>query len=341
MNSANHHNETLPPLPPRGASGTHTCEVVQLYLSIIDDLPAEEVQTLMEHIRGCANCAAAQRSLLLVTDSIARLLETAPSARVDQAVLRAIAAHDNEQSAVGRRAERASNRSYRPRTARRGQIRRSWVGITFATAVIAALLLALAGTFYFSGNIAQTPSAFALPPNLTWNGYVLYHTETRLDSHGNRYQILTYYNLETGETHTETEMGSTLDVVAIGSGGTMLGLDMMHHVAQWNASAWITNESMFNLAALRKGLQTKQDVFVDTDEFEGQQVYRIRAKNGLTLLLGMDYMPVNVLRGAVGPGTGQPVYNKVQLIPTPQVADSMWNTSIPTGFKMGTLPAKP
>ena len=340
MNSANHHNETLPPLPPRGASGTHACEVVQLYLSIIDDLPAEQVRTLMEHIRDCANCAAAQRSLQLVTDSVARLPETAPPARVDQAVLRAIAAHNAGQPIVSKQAERASSRSYRPQPVRRG-LSRSWVGITFATAVIAALLLALAGTFYFSGNTAISPSAFALPSNLTWDGYVLYHTETLLDSHGNRYQVVTYYNLETGETHTETQMGNTLDVVAVESGGKMLGLDMMHHVAQWNADAWMSDESMFNLAALRKGLQTKQDVFVDTDEFEGQQVYRIRAKNGLMLLLDMDYMPVNVLRGAVGRGTGQPVYTKVQLIPTPQVADSTWDTSVPTGFKMGTLPAKP
>jgi len=340
MNSANHHNEALPPLPPRGTSGAHTCEVMQLYLSIIDDLPAEQVGILMEHIRDCANCAAAQRSLQLVTDSVARLPETAPSARVDQAVLRAIAAHDKGRNAAADRVERAGSRSYRPQPARRG-LSRSWVGITLATAVIATLLLALVGTFYFSGKVAQTPSAFALPPNLTWNGYILYHTETRLDSQGNRYQVDTYYNLETGETHTETQMGNTLDVVAVKSGGKMLGLDMMHHVAQWNADAWISNESMFNLAALRKGLQTKQDKFVDINEFEGQQVYRIRAANGLTLLLGMDYMPVNVLRGAVGPGTGQPVYAKVQLLPTSQVADSMWNTSVPTGFAMGTLPPKP
>src|SRR5579872_5543303 len=210
MNRANHHNEPLPPLPPRGASGTHACEVVQLYLSIIDDLPAEQVRILMAHIRDCSNCAAAQRSLQLVTDSVARLPETAPSARVDQAVLRAIAAHNAGQPIVNKRAERASNRSYRPQPAQRGQIRRAWVGITFATAVIAALLLALAGTFYFSGNTVISPSAFSLPANLTLNGYVLYHTETLLDSHGNRYEVVTYYNLETGETHTETQMGNTL-----------------------------------------------------------------------------------------------------------------------------------
>lgn len=339
MNSANHHNEALPPLPPRGASGSRVCEVMQLYLSIIDDLPAEQVRALMEHVRDCPNCAAAQRSLQHVTNSIARLPETVPSARVDQAVLRAIAAHDTGQSI--KRAERASSRSYRPQPSRRGQFKRSWVGITLATAVIAALLLALAGTFYFSGNVVHTPSAFALPPNLTWNGYVAYQTQTLLDGHGNRYQVITYCNLETGEMHVETEMDNTLNVVAIASGGKVLGLDMMHHVAQWNADAWMSDESMFNLAALRKGLQTKQDVFVDIDEFKGQQVYRIRSADGLTLLLDKDYMPVNVLRGAVGPGTGQPVYDKMQLIPTPQVPDSTWDTSIPNGFKMGTLPAKP
>jgi hypothetical protein len=339
MNSANHHNEALPPLPPHGATGARVCEVVQLYLSIIDDLPADQVRVLMEHVRGCANCAAAQRSLQLVTDAFTRLPETAPSARVDQAVWRAIAAHNTGQSI--KQAERANIPSYRPRAARRGQFRRSWVGITLATAVVATLLLALIGTFYFSGNIVHTPPAFALPSNLTWNGYVAYQTQALLDGHGNRYQVITYYNLQTGEMHTETEMDNTLDVVAIASGGQTLGLDMMHHVAQMNADAWMSNESMLNLAALRKGLQTGQDVFVDVDTFKGQQVYRIRAKNGLTLLLDMDYMPVNVLRGAVGPGTGQPVYNKFQLIPTPQVPDSTWNMNVPSGFKMGTLPAKP
>ncbi len=337
MTSTNHHYEALPPLPPRGTSGQQVCESAQLYLSIIDDLSDEQVQTLMEHVRECANCTAAQRSLQLITDSVANLPASAPSARVDQVVLEAIAAHESADS----RTERAGSRSYRPRPVQSGRINRTWVGATFATAVIAALLLALAGTFYFSGNTVISPPAFALPSNLTWNGFVLYQTQTLLDAQGHRYQIATYYNLATGERHVETAMDNTLDVVAIGNSSAVLGLDIMHHVAQWNADVWDTDESMFNLAALRKGLQTKQDVFLDTDVFEGQKVYRIRSVNGLVLLLDMDYMPVNVLRGAVGPGTGQPVYNKVQLIPTSQVSDSMWNMSIPTGFKMGTLPKKP
>ncbi len=78
-----------------------------------------------------------------------------------------------------------------------------------------------------------------------------------------------------------------------------------------------------------------------TEQFHSQEVYRIRCSNGLTLLLNMQYKPVNVLRGAVGPGTGSPVYNTVQLLPSSKVPGDMWNMSVPTGFKMGSLPAKP
>jgi hypothetical protein len=58
-------------------------------------------------------------------------------------------------------------------------------------------------------------------------------------------------------------------------------------------------------------------------------------------LLDMHYMPVNVLRGAVGPGTGRPMYETLQLLSHSQVSDSMWNMSVPPGFQMGTLPTKP
>ena len=33
-----------------------------------------------------------------------------------------------------------------------------------------------------------TPQAFTLPATLSWNGFVIYHSETRLDAHGARYQ---------------------------------------------------------------------------------------------------------------------------------------------------------
>ncbi len=345
MNSPIHSNNTLPPLPQRGERGPQVCEVVLLYLPIINDLSDEQAQVVLEHVHICAACSAAYHVFQQVTRSLAALPESAPSAHVDRAVLQAIAAYTGEHTVTGtnqQQQKRANRQPYHPRPSLRERMNRRVIGITFGVALAAMVILALVGTFFYSGYIAHAPqTAFALPSNLTWNGYVLYHSQTLLDTQGQRYQVITYYNFETGEKHVETVMDSTIDVVAIGSASTMLGLDMMHHVAQWDAAAWASDESMFNLPALRHGLQTGQDVYAGTELFQGQKVYRIRCPNGLTMLLDMDYMPVNVLRGEVGPGTGQPVYNTVRILPASKVSGNMWNMSIPTGFTMGTLPAKP
>lgn len=338
MNSADHPNNTLPPLPQRGERGPHVCEVVQLYLPIIDDLSEEQAQVLLEHVRICAACAGAYQMFQQVTHALASLPETAPSELVDQAVLQAIA----ERTDVSRRQTQAGRHISPPRLPLRERINRRVIGTTFGVALAAMVILALVGTFFYAGNIAHAPqTTFALPTNLTWNGYVLYHSQTLLDNQGQRYQVITYYNITTGEKHVETKMDASMDVVAIGTTRATLGLDMMRHVAQWNATAWSSDESMFNLSALRHDLQTGQDSYAGTEMFQGQKVYRILCPNGLTLLLDMDYMPVNVLRGEVGPGTGQPVYDTFRVLPTSQVSDSIWNTSIPSDFTMGTLPAKP
>jgi len=55
----------------------------------------------------------------------------------------------------------------------------------------------------------------------------------------------------------------------------------------------------------------------------------------------MQYRPVNVLRGAVGPGTGEPIYTALQLLPPSQVSASMWDMSVPKGYHMGNLPTQP
>lgn len=340
MNSARHPNDTLPPLPQRGERGPRVCEIVRQYLPVINDLPDEQVEIILEHVHICAACADAHHSFQQVTRALAAMPESAPSQHVDRAVLEAIAAQTTTTSA--REETRAYRPAYRPRLSLRERIDRRVISITFGVALVAMVILALIGTFFYSGNIALAPkTAFSLPAGLTWNNYVLYHSQTLLDSQGRRYQVITYYNLATGEKHVETTMGSTLDVVAIGNSGAMLGLDMMHHVAQWNASTWGSDESMFNLSALRHDLQTSRDSYAGTELFQGQEVYRIRCANGLTMLLDAHYMPVNVLRGEVGPGTGQPVYDTVRLLPSSQVSSSMWNMSVPAGFTMGTLPAKP
>ncbi len=137
------------------------------------------------------------------------------------------------------------------------------VAATLALSLAAMLLLALVGTLYFAGGLWSAPQqAFSLPANLTWNGYVLYHTATPLNAQGQLYQVNTWYDFATGDSHVETMMDNSLDVVAIGNSRQMLGLDMMHHVAQWDANQWNSNESMFNLNVMREDLQTKTDVYL-------------------------------------------------------------------------------
>ena len=127
----------------------------------------------------------------------------------------------------------------------------------------------------------------------------------------------------------------------VGDQQAMLGKDMLHHVAQWGADAWAVDDSMFDLAELRHDLQTKAAVYLDKENYRDQEVYRIRCKDGLVMLLDMDYRPVNVLEGAVGPGIGEPMYDTLKLMSISELPDSMWDMSVPAGFQMGTLPAKP
>ena len=141
--------------------------------------------------------------------------------------------------------------------------------------------------------------------------------------------------------HVETTIANQLDVVVVGHDHEMLGKDMVHHIAQYGAGVWSVDDSMFNLAALRTDLQAKRAVYLDKDTFHGQDVYRIRWKNGLVLLLNMQYQPVNVLQGAIGPGTGGPMYDTLKLMPPSQVSNTMWDMTIPQGFQMGTLPPRP
>jgi hypothetical protein len=203
----------------------------------------------------------------------------------------------------------------------------------------AALALALLATLHFGGGPAT--QAFTLPSNLSWNGYVLYHTETRIDAKGERYSVNTYHDMATGRMHVETVMPGSMDVVVVGDDRSMLGLDMMHHVAQWGADAWSVDETPFDLAQLRSDLNAQRAVYLDKDTFHGQPVYRVRTRNGLVLLLDMNYRPVNVLSGAVGPGTGEPLYNTLVLMPSSHVSSSMWDMGVPEGFRMGTLPDRP
>jgi hypothetical protein len=325
-------DDTMPPLPKAGEYGPQVCSTVRLYLAILDDLSPRQVQLLREHVDNCADCATVHRIMLRTTRVFASLPESAPSLHVDQAVMSAITrARERRRRMVGATLVVALAAG-----ALKSRAVKTAASVALAVVV---LLLALFTSIHFSGS--PTTQAFRLPSNLSWSGYVLYHSETRIDAHGLRYYVNCYHDLGSDSMHVETIMPDHLDVIAVGNHRAMLGLDIMHHVAQWGANDWSVDETAFDLAELRSDLDAHRAVYLDQDVFQGHAVYRIRARNGLVLLLDMHYMPVNVLRGAVGPGTGEPIYDSLMLMPPSHVSSSMWNMNVPAGFHMGTLPKKP
>jgi hypothetical protein len=322
----------LPPLPAPGDSGPQVCAVMQLYLANLDDLSPEQVQAVSRHLDACTRCMQELQRLQRTTRLVASLPASLPSPRVDQAILAALTAHHEEQVQPQLRL------SISPRRVKR-QARLRLIG---QLAAAAALVLAiLTGIHLLSLPAPGAGSAFALPANLSWSGYVVYHSQMRIAGDGTPYQIDTYHDLGTGRLHVETVMDDTLDVVVVGDEHAMLGKDMMHHVAQWGASAWSVDDSAFDLVQLRHALQEKSAVYLGTGHFQGQDVYRIRYHNGLVLLLDRQYKPVNLLRGVDGSTPGESIYAVFKLMPASQVPASMWDMQIPLGFHLGTLPQKP
>ncbi|HLI05151.1 MAG TPA: hypothetical protein VKV40_01125 [Ktedonobacteraceae bacterium] len=342
--------DPLPPLPAAGEIGPHVCEIIRLYLAVLPDLSLtpEQQAIIEEHVRACAACAEEWQLLNVAENLIASLgkSETVPSARVDQAVMAVIAmraappvpAISSIQSApLTPLAPATIGRASRQRQRPRGSLFR----LLSQLAVAAILLLALLATIHFATNVQAPSSAFALPANLTWNGYVLYYTQSEVDAHGETYEVQSYHEISTGNMHVEMTMPGQMDVVVVKVGQQMLGEDMMHHVAQWNPQGWVVDDSVFDLAALKSELQSHRAIYLGKETFHGQPVYEIRLSNGQVLLLNMRYQPVNVLQSATGSGAATPMYTTVQLIPAQQVPDSMWSTQIPSGFHMGELPPGP
>ena len=361
MNNTNHHHyspddkdnymefvghaenmDDLPPLPEAGARGPQVCATVQLYLAVLYDLPPEQADTVMQHVRTCASCTVQYQLLRHATHAMSSMSASAPSARVDQAIMLLIAARSATSVSVAEKQPVQTKALPQPE-----HVQKRWQPSFWVISQIAASVILLLGLITVARYVMGTPTSkttFSLPENLTWDAYVIYHSETRIANDGEHYVVHTYDDLADGNIHTETIMNTTLDVVAIEDTSMILGLDMMHHIAQWGAQAWEVDrseESMFNLPLLRSDLASNQDVYLGTDVFHGVDVYRVRCKNGLVLLLDTHYMPVNVLRGAVGPGTGEPIYTTVTLMHPTQVSSSMWNMSVPAGFQMGTLPVRP
>ena len=88
-------DDNLPPMPGLGETGPQVCVVVQLYLGVLDDLAAEQVEILREHVRICAGCAAVERLMRNARNTIRSLPASMPSARVDKVVREAVAARGN------------------------------------------------------------------------------------------------------------------------------------------------------------------------------------------------------------------------------------------------------
>jgi len=249
--------------------------------------------------------------------------ETAPSAYVDQAIKAALAVRKKEP--VKEPVLAATQR----RLSRKRQIPLWRIG---QLAVAAVFLLAALAVLY-----SHTAYAFTIPANVSWSHYVLYYNETRVGADGVPYRVECYHDMSNNNMHVETTIAGRLDVVAMSNGQETMGMDMMHHVVQVGANAWSVDDSLFNLAALRNDLQTNRAVYLGKDHFMGQDVYRIRTRNGLILLLNMQYMPVNVLSSSAS----GPMYDTLMWLSPSQVPHSMWNMSMPHGFRIGTLPPKP
>ena len=94
-------DDDMPPLPGIGEVGPQVCATVQLYLGVMDDLTAEQVAIIQEHVRGCPDCARVQGVMQGATRVFGSLPDSMPSSRVDEAVMAAIAARGKRRAQGG------------------------------------------------------------------------------------------------------------------------------------------------------------------------------------------------------------------------------------------------
>src|SRR5437016_2042453 len=134
-------NTNLPPLPRAGEVGPDVCAVVRLYLAIIDDLTAEQVEQLSEHVVACAACGEEFQLLERATHLVGAYVATTPSPRVDAAINAMIEAE--KRTPVALRRSPPQRRPPRRRVA--------WiVGELVAAAVIVLALLTSAHFGFFA-----------------------------------------------------------------------------------------------------------------------------------------------------------------------------------------------
>ena len=326
-------NTDLPPLPTTGVISQEVCAAVGLYLAVSHDLTEEQKRRVSLHLSVCPRCVREYRLVKRSAQLVSSLEGSEPSARVDIAVMAAIAARSGNNRSVNTPAP------LRPLTYNRngGRNRRRRVPIGALVAAAAVLVVVLVGAMHFALLPGSTASAFQVPAS-SWNGVVIYHTQTVVASNGDRYQVATYHDINNGMMNVETTMGKSLDVMVVSDGNQTLGMDMKHNVAQWNANAWLTDDSMFNLKQLNAYLKSHPNAYLGISQFHGQKVYRI-LDDGQILLLNMQYKPMAVLQDAHGSDTGKAVYDKLQLLN--KAPTGMFDMTPPQDFKMGKLPAKP
>jgi hypothetical protein len=330
-------NTDLPPLPPTGVVSQEVCDAVSLYLAVSHDLTEEQKQRVSVHLKVCPQCVREYRLVKRSAQLVRSLEASEPSARVDVAVMAAIAARTSTHSSVDTSASLRSipyNRNVVRNNAVRNRRRRVPIGSLVAAAAI--LVVALIGVLHFVIVPGGSASAFQVPAG-SWNG-VIYHTQTVVSSNGDQYHVATYHDMNDDMLNVETTMGTKLDVMAVSDGHQTLVMDMKHDVMQMNANAWLIDDSMFDLTQLNKDLKSHRATYLGTGQYNGQEVYRIR-DDGEILLLDMHYKPVNVLQDANGSGTGKAMYDKIQLLNT--APTGMMDMTPPPGFKTGTLPTKP
>ncbi len=329
--SSSYNIHDLPPLPPASAPAAEVCAVIRLYLAVEADLSPAQARAVAQHLRTCTDCTREQQMLRQSSRLVASLAVSTPSERVDRAVLAAIAA-------------RQSGSRIQPRPINRRVSRGRRVSLVGLVAAAAALVLAVLTSAYFviGGNpFAPRQAAFQLPANLSWDKYVLYYTQTKSEDDGTSYQVVSYYDMSNHNFNVKYVIPGKMEVMVVADQQKALGLDMMHHVAEWGTvDQWNHADlSLFDLPRLRQDLQNGRAVYTGKDHFKGQEVYRIRYPDGHVLLLDMQYMPVNVLQV-----TGQqekPLYDTIRWLSPSQVSSSTWDMTVPTDFKMGELPSMP
>ncbi|GCE19474.1 hypothetical protein [Dictyobacter kobayashii] len=325
------HYQSLPPLPAVNSSGPDVCSVMRLYLAVWDDLTVSQKELVYYHVQSCAECKKEQRILSRTTQMLQQLPITEPAPHVDDAVMRAIAARRNNRSHT-----LAPSDVVLPFAPRSRQQRSPW---RLAGILAAAALLILAVGLSISLLTAPHLQAFALPANLSWNNYILFSKQTMANAQGQQYEVMAYHNMSVNMVNVETVMPGKIDVVVVADQQKALGMDMMHHVAQWDAQEWVHSQTFFDLNQLRNELNDGSAVYLGKGTFQGKEVYRIRYPDGHVLLLDMHYMPVNILPPSEEAHT--PMYDTVQwLLPT-QVSASMWDMQVPGNFRMGQLPGHP